>query len=183
MTPILTLFVYKMRTVVNTRIDTQLKTTLQNMAEQMGISLSSLISAALTKVARERKLEMVAPREYHLTPEYEKELITWEDFKIIELRTGTVIKVDDFPEAQKPAYKITVDFGEKIGIRKTSAQVTDLYTKKDILGKQIIGIVNFPKKQIGPFMSEFLLTGFIQDDKSVVLCIPDKTCKNGVRLA
>ena len=108
--------------------------------------------------------------------------ITWNDFEMIELRTGTVIQVEDFPEARNPAYKITVDFGEEIGIRKTSAQVTDLYSKEDLLGKQISGVVNFPKKQIGPFMSEFLLTGFIQKDKSVVLCVPDKKCENGLKL-
>ncbi len=116
------------------------------------------------------------------TEEDNKNLITWSDFEMVELRSGTVIAVDDYPEARRPAYKITVDFGEKIGIKKTSAQVTDLYTKEDLLGKQITAVVNFPKKQIGKFMSEFLLTGFIQDDKSVVLCVPDKKCENGLRL-
>lgn len=112
-----------------------------------------------------------------------KKEISWNDFEIVELRTGTVVAVEDFPEARKPAYKITVDFGEEFGIKKTSAQVTDLYSKEDLLGKQITGVINFPKKQIGPIMSEFLLTGFIQDDKSVVLCVPDKKCKNGLKLS
>ncbi len=109
-------------------------------------------------------------------------LISWNDFEMVELRTGTIISVEDYPEARRPAYKIAVDFGEKIGIKKTSAQVTDLYTKEDLLDKQITAVVNFPKKQIGKFMSEFLLTGFIQEDKSVVLCVPDKKCANGLRL-
>lgn len=101
---------------------------------------------------------------------------------MVELRSWTVINVEDFPEARNPAYKITVDFWDKLWIKKTSAQVTDLYSKQDLLGKQILGVVNFPKKQIGKFMSEFLLTWFIQDDNSVVLATPDKKVKNGLRL-
>jgi tRNA-binding protein len=101
---------------------------------------------------------------------------------MVELRSWTVINVEDFPEARNPAYKITVDFWDKLWIKKTSAQVTDLYSKQDLLGKQILGVVNFPKKQIGKFMSEFLLTWFIQDDNFVVLAIPDKKVKNGLRL-
>jgi len=109
--------------------------------------------------------------------------INWDDFEKVELRTGTIIGVDDFPEAIKPAYKITVDFGEKLGIKKSSAQLTDLYTKEELLGKQIVGVVNFPPKQIGPFVSEFLITGFVQDDKSVVLAIPERKVDNGLKLA
>ena len=109
--------------------------------------------------------------------------ISWNDFEKVELRTGTIIQVDDFPEAIKPAYKITVDFGAEMGIRKSSAQLTDLYSKEELLGKQIIGIVNFPPKKIGPFVSEFLITGFIQDDKSVVLAVPERKVDNGLKLA
>jgi len=109
--------------------------------------------------------------------------INWDDFQKVELRTGTIIKVEDFPEAIKPAYKITVDFGHETGIKKSSAQLTDLYTKEELLGKQIVGVVNFPPKKIGPFISEFLITGFVQDDKSVVLAIPEKKVDNGLKLA
>ena len=108
--------------------------------------------------------------------------ITWNDFEQVELRTGTIIRVEDFPEAIKPAYKITVDFGDKTGIKKSSAQLTDLYTKEELLGKQIIGVVNFPPKQIGPFVSEFLITGFVQEDESVVLAIPERKVDNGIKL-
>jgi tRNA-binding protein len=109
--------------------------------------------------------------------------ITWNEFHIVELRSWTIIMVDDFPEARKPAYKITVDFWKSIGIKKTSAQVVDLYSKKDLIGKQIIWVVNFPIKQIWPFMSEFLITWFIQDDSSVVLAVPDKKINNWLKLS
>lgn len=110
------------------------------------------------------------------------ETITWEDFEKVELRSGTIIDVQDFPEARKPAYKLVIDFGEEIGIKKSSAQITELYTKEELIGKQIIGVVNFPQKQIGPFFSECLVTGFMQDDGSVVLAVPDKPVKNGLKL-
>jgi len=109
--------------------------------------------------------------------------ITWEQFEQVELRTGTIITVDDFPEARKPAYKITADFGPDIGIKKTSARVVDLYTKEELTGKQIVGVVNFPSKQIGPVRSEFLLAGFYRDDGAVVLAVPDKPVVNGLKLA
>ncbi len=109
--------------------------------------------------------------------------ISWNDFEQVELRTGTIIEVQDFPEARKPAYKITADFGEEIGIRKCSAQVTDLYTAEDLIGRNIIGVVNFPPKQIGPMMSQFLLTGFTQKDGSVVLAQPERPVDNGLKLA
>ncbi|PLX21509.1 tRNA-binding protein [Candidatus Parcubacteria bacterium] len=108
--------------------------------------------------------------------------ISWEDFEKIEICVGTIIQVDDFPEAKKPAYKIKADFGSRYGIKKTSAQVTDLYSKKDLVGKQIIGILNFPPKQIGPFVSDFLLTGFAQEG-GVVLAIPDNKVSNGGTLS
>ena len=108
--------------------------------------------------------------------------ITWDDFEKIELRSGTITDVKDFPEARKPAYIITVDFGKEIGIKKSSAQITDLYTKEELLNKQIIGVINFPPKQIGPFISEFLITGLIQENGNVVLAVPDMNVKNGLRL-
>jgi tRNA-binding protein len=109
--------------------------------------------------------------------------ISWHDFQDVELRVGTIVDVQDFPEAKIPAYKITADFGPEIGIKKSSAQITVLYTKEELVGKQIIGVVNFPPKQIGPFMSEFLVTGFVQEDGAVVLAVPDKKSPNGAKLA
>ncbi len=109
--------------------------------------------------------------------------ISWDDFEKVELRVGTVIDVQEFPEARKPAYKIQADFGGDIGVKKSSAQVTDLYSKEELLGKQIIGVVNFPAKQIGPVRSEFLLTGFPQEDGSVVLAQPERQVENGLKLA
>ncbi len=108
--------------------------------------------------------------------------INWNDFDKIELRSGTIVQVEEFPEAQKPAYKISVDFGDKLGVKKSSAQITDHYTRYELMGKQIIGVVNFPPKQIGPFVSEFLITGLIKDDGSVILAIPDRKVENGLRL-
>ena len=108
--------------------------------------------------------------------------ITWQDFTAVELRVGTILSVEDFPQARNPSYIITADFGTDIGIRKTSAQVTALYGKEDLIGRQIVGVVNFPAKQIGPIRSEFLLTGFYRDDKEVVLAIPERPVTNGARL-
>lgn len=108
--------------------------------------------------------------------------ITWGEFEMIELRSGTIIEVRDFPEARKPAYKIKADFWEEISIKESSAQITELYTKDDLLEKQIIGVINFPVKQIGNFFSEFLLTGFIEKGKWVVLAVPDKIIANGLKL-
>lgn len=109
--------------------------------------------------------------------------ITWNDFEKVELRVGTITKVEDFPEAKKPAYKIYADFGDKIGLKKTSAQITDNYTKEELVGKQIIGVMNFGDKQIANFMSEFLCTGFYKEDGSVILAVPDGGVGNGVKLA
>lgn len=108
--------------------------------------------------------------------------ISWWDFESVELRAGTVIAVEDFPEARKPAYKITVDFGGEVGIKTSSAQITTHYTKDELLGKQIVWVVNFPPKQIGPFMSEFLCTGFYREDGSVILAIPERDVPNGAKL-
>ncbi len=109
--------------------------------------------------------------------------IHWDDFSKVHLCTGTIIKAEPFPEARKPACKLLVDFGDEIGIKKSSAQITDLYSPEQLVGKQIIGVVNFPPRQIGPFMSECLITGFIQADNSVVLAVPDKAVANGLKLA
>ena len=109
--------------------------------------------------------------------------IQWNDFEQVELRIGSIVDVQEFPQARKPAYKVTADFGEQIGILKASAQITDLYTPEDLLGKQIVGIVNFPAKQIGPFMSQFLLTGFVQKDGAVVIAQPERPVENGLKLA
>jgi tRNA-binding protein len=109
--------------------------------------------------------------------------IDWNDFQKVELRIGTIIEVQEFAEARKPAWKLTVDFGEKTGVRRASAQIKDLYSEEELIGKQVLSVVNFPPKQIGPFMSECLVTGFVQADGSVVLAIPDKPVANGLRLA
>lgn len=109
--------------------------------------------------------------------------ISWDDFQRVELRVGTITEVEAFPEARRPAWKLTVDFGAEVGIRRASAQITDLYGMDDLLGKQIVGVVNFPEKQIGPFMSECLVTGFVTGDGPVVLAVPDKPVANGLRLA
>lgn len=109
------------------------------------------------------------------------ETITWADFEKVDLRIGKIVKVEDFPEARKPAYKIHVDFGT-IGIKKTSAQITELYSKEDLVGKQIIGVVNFPPKQIGPFISEFLLTGFENENGAIVFATSEQQVPLGKRL-
>ena len=108
--------------------------------------------------------------------------IEWPDFERVELRVGTIIQVEDFPEAKIPAYKITADFGPEVGMKKSSARITSLYTKEELQNKKIIGVVNFPPKQVGPFVSEFLCTGFYRDDGSVVLAVPDKDIENGSKL-
>ena len=109
--------------------------------------------------------------------------ITWEQFQAVELRVGTIIKAEPFPEARNPAYKLQVDFGEDIGIKKSSAQITDLYSIEELVGKQVMGVVNFPPKQIGPIMSECLVTGFYDEQGRVILAVPDKAAPNGARLA
>src|SRR3989344_8909688 len=96
------------------------------------------------------------------------ENIQWSDFEKVELRVGTIIAVEDFPEARKPAYKLTIDFGE-FGVKKSSAQITVHYTKENLIGRQIIGVINFPTKQIGPFISEVLPTGFADEQGNIVL--------------
>lgn len=111
------------------------------------------------------------------------ETISWSEFERVELRVGTIVSVDDFPEARKPAFRIRADFGPEIGIKQSSAQITSLYTKDDLIGRQILGVVNFPPKQIGPFRSEFLVTGLYREDGAVVLAVPDQQVPNGAKLA
>ncbi|MEM9208107.1 MAG: tRNA-binding protein [Pseudomonadota bacterium] len=109
--------------------------------------------------------------------------LTWQEFERVELRVGTVTAAEPFPEARKPAIKLVIDFGDDIGVRKSSAQITDHYSPEGLVGKQVAAVVNFPRKQIGPFMSECLVTGFVQADGSVILAVPDKPAENGTRLA
>ncbi|MEP3892142.1 MAG: tRNA-binding protein [Hellea sp.] len=106
----------------------------------------------------------------------------FETFLKVDIRTGTIIEAVEFPEARKPAYKLKIDFGEDIGIKKSSAQITDLYQPEDLVGKQVAAVVNFPKRQIGPFMSEVLTLGFHNADNHVVLFSPDTETPNGSRL-
>jgi tRNA-binding protein len=110
------------------------------------------------------------------------EQIQWTDFEKIDLRVGTIVQAREFPEARKPAYKLKVDFGEKIGIKNSSARITELYDRESLAGKRVIGVVNFPPRQIGPFMSECLVTGFDRGDGAIVLAVPDAEVPNGSRL-
>ena len=111
------------------------------------------------------------------------EQITWQEFEKVELRAGTVIEVQDFPEAKKPAYKLTIDLGPEVGIKKSSAQITHLYTKEDLIGTQVLCVCNFPLKQIGPFFSEVLTCGFYLPTGEVVLAHPERSVPNGSTLA
>lgn len=108
--------------------------------------------------------------------------LTWSDFEKVEMRIGTIIEVNDFPEARNPAYQIYIDFGNEIGVKKTSAQITKKYNKEELIGKQIVAVINFPKKQIGNFMSECLLLGSIGNEKEIVLLLSDKPVENGLRV-
>jgi len=107
--------------------------------------------------------------------------ITFDDFLNVELRVGTIIRAEPFPEARKPAYRLWVEF-EGGQVKRSSAQITALYTPEDLVGRQVVCVTNFPPKQIGPWMSEVLVTGFHRDDGSVVLCVPDAGVPNGTRL-
>lgn len=110
------------------------------------------------------------------------ETITWNDFTRVELRIGRIVQAEPFPEARKPAYILHVDFGDEIGIKKSSAQITAHYRLEELPGRQVVAVVNFPKKQIGPLMSECLVTGFYDENGDVVLCVPDKEMPLGAKL-
>lgn len=108
--------------------------------------------------------------------------ISWDEFTQVELRSGRIVHAEIFKEARKPAYKLEIDFGEDLGRLKSSAQITDLYTIEELIGKTVIAVINFPQKQIGPFMSQCLVTGFYNDKGEVVLAVPDKEIKPGAKL-
>lgn len=108
--------------------------------------------------------------------------LTWNEFERTDMRVGTIIEINDFPEARKPAYQLTIDFGTEIGIRKSSAQITKRYQKDDLLNRQIVAVVNFPKKQIGKFMSECLVLGAVGEEGDVILLAPDFKIENGLRI-
>lgn len=108
--------------------------------------------------------------------------LSWTEFEKVEMRIGTILDVNDFPEARKPAYQLTIDFGSELGIRKTSAQITQRYPKAALLDRQIVAVVNFPKKQIGKFISECLVLGAIGEAGDVILLAPDFKIENGLRI-
>jgi len=108
--------------------------------------------------------------------------LTWQEFEKVAMHVGTIMEVNDFPEARKPAYQLTIDFGSVIGIRKTSAQITKRYSKEDLLYRQIVAVINFPKKQIGKFMSECLVLGAVGEEGDVILLAPDFKIENGLRI-
>jgi len=108
--------------------------------------------------------------------------ISWADFERVELRAGTILEVMEFPQARKPAWKVRIDFGPQIGERMSSAQITALYGKEELVGRQVMAVVNFPPKQIGPFRSEVLVTGFHDEEGRVVLVAPDRRVPNGAKL-
>lgn len=110
------------------------------------------------------------------------EIISWPDFEKVILCVGTVVRAEEFPQARKPAYKVWVDFGSHWGVKKSSAQITAHYTPKDLVGRQVLGVLNFPVKQIGPFQSECLITGVDDGSGSIVLLTADKSVPNGARL-
>lgn len=111
------------------------------------------------------------------------ELITFDDFLKVDLRVGTIVEAKPFEKAKKPAYQLWVDLGESLGIKKSSAQITHHYTPETLIGKQVVCVINFPPRQIADFMSEVLVTGFVQSDGCVILISPDSPVENGLKLA
>jgi tRNA-binding protein len=111
------------------------------------------------------------------------EMITWNEFAKVELRVGRIIQADRFPEARKPAYILHVDLGQELGVKKSSAQITDLYQPQDLIGKLVVALVNLPPKQIGPVTSECLVTGFSNQDGEIVLCVPDYSVPLGTKIS
>ena len=109
-------------------------------------------------------------------------MISYQDFENVDIRVGTVVGAEDFPEARKPAYKLTIDFGSEIGTKKSSVQITKHYAKEELMGKQVIGVVNFPPKQIGPFTSETLTLGLPDENGDVVLLMPTKKVPDGKKM-
>lgn len=109
-------------------------------------------------------------------------MISWHDFEKVEMRVGTIVEVYDFPKANKPAFQLTIDFGSEIGLKNSSAQITKQYSRDDLIGKQIVAVVNFPKKQIADFMSECLVLGSIGTANDIVLLSSDKLVANGLRV-
>jgi tRNA-binding protein len=109
-------------------------------------------------------------------------MITYNDFVKVDIRVGKILQAEDFPQARKPAYKLTIDFGPEIGVKKSSAQITRHYTKEELAGKLILAVVNFPPKQIGPFRSEVLVLGVPDEEENVVLLVPDKAVPIGGRM-
>jgi tRNA-binding protein len=112
----------------------------------------------------------------------EKPQLLWSDFEKVEMRIGTIVAVADFPEARMPAYQLTIDFGSEMGIKKSSAQITKRYQKEDLVGKQVVAVVNFPKKQIGKFNSECLVLGSVGEENNIVLLTSDVKVENGLRI-
>jgi len=108
--------------------------------------------------------------------------INWEDFEKIDIRTGTILEINDFPKARKPAYQLLIDFGSEIGIKKSSAQISVHYRKEDLVNRQVIAVINFPPKQIATFISECLVLGVYDENNDVVLLQPDKKIKNGSKI-
>ena len=110
-------------------------------------------------------------------------VITWQDFEKVEMRVGRIVEVSDFPEARKPAYKLKIDFGDETGIKQTSAQITKLYSKEELVGRQVVAVVNFPPKQVGKFRSEVLVLGAVCDNDEVILLQPERDAPLGKRIA
>ncbi len=108
--------------------------------------------------------------------------LNWSEFERVEMRVGTIVEAQEFPQAKKPAYQLTIDFGSALGFKKTSAQITKRYKPEHLIGRQVVAVVNFPKKQIGPFMSECLVLGSVGEGNDIVLLAPDFVVENGLRI-